>query len=67
MANVSRRDALRKLAIGGAAAATAPFWLWVICNPKVGEVTVKDALFETPPAVIVTVRSPSDDAATVTW
>src|SRR4030095_16301149 len=27
MANVSRRDALRKLAIGGAAAATAPFWV----------------------------------------
>ena len=27
MADVSRRDALRKLAIGGAAAATAPFWV----------------------------------------
>jgi glucoside 3-dehydrogenase (cytochrome c) hitch-hiker subunit len=27
MADLSRRDALRKLAVGGAAAATAPFWV----------------------------------------
>jgi hypothetical protein len=27
MADLSRRSALRKLAIGGAAAATAPFWV----------------------------------------
>ena len=48
-------------------AATMPFWLCVICTPNVGEFTVKDALFETAPAVTVAVRSPSENAAIVMW
>ena len=46
---------------------TVPFWLCVICTPNVGEVTVNDADLETPPAPIVTVRRPSENAAIVMW